>query len=164
MQERVPTRRNVLELTGATLAAGFGVGAVSADDPDPRGEPVSGTAPGREEPTTLVNVWTTEAPNGHWLYHGNGWIYGDRCRDFANNTHQVYSIDGKEFVFDSYDDWEHTTDGDDCGLWFDYTTPPKRVGETYPIRWEFESSVDRYAFWEDRFPLETEVEIVRRQR
>lgn len=135
----------------------------SAQDADPRGEPVAGTAPNRAEPTTLVDVWTSEAPGGHWLHHENGWIFEeDVCRDLANNTHQVYSIDGEEFVLDEYEDWNPHERDDGCLILFEYDTPPKQVGETYPIRWEFTSLVDRYDHWEQEFPKSTVVEIVRR--
>lgn len=170
-------RRQLLQTAASAigLAAGMGIVTAADDDADPRAEPHAGTSPSPNVPTVETGALgqdpfneQSELPAGKWIDHNNGWG-GPResLRPLANASVQTYSIDGEEFVLDSFDDWDHIVNDDGSfGLNFQYITPPKPKGTTYEIRWEFEWKDDPLGEgpdWENVFPFWNQVEVVGRR-
>lgn len=167
------SRREILKLSG--LASAGLVGAttsVSAGDVDPRAEPVEGEAPNTNVPTTEVGaIPTTDGtvPAGDWIAHTNGWYSDsselDECTipELLNETTQVYTIDGEEFVFDSLDDWEFVNPSPDpgeiCSANFAHVTPPKPPGTTYEVTWNVIGDEEKFPVI-NAFPFGNEIEVV----
>lgn len=168
------SRREILKTSAVASAGIVGVtNPVAAGDADPRAEPVAGEKPNTNVPTTHVGVLPGQddpVPAGNWIHHSNGWIssteQADGCElyDLLDDTTQVYTVAGEEFVFDSVDDWDFQDPDPDpetfCSAGFAYTTPPKPAGTTYEIRWEVFGDESEYPVI-GAFPFVNEIEITR---
>ena len=168
------SRREILKMSGLASAGLVGASsAVAAGDVDPRAEPVEGEKPNTNVPTTSVGALPGQdgpVPTGDWIAHTNGWYNdpakSDECTlyELLNETTQVYTIAGEEFVFDSLDDWEFTDPSPDpdaiCRANFSHVTPPKPAGTTYEVKWEMFGDEDKYPVIQ-AFPFVNEIEVVR---
>lgn len=167
------SRREILKMSGLASAGLVGASSVvAAGDVDPRAEPVEGESPNTNVPTTDVGAIpgeNTTVPTGDWIAHTNGWVSledrQDECGlyELLNETTQVYTIDGEEFVFDSLDDWEFTDPSPDpdaiCRASFSHVTPPKPAGTTYEVRWNVFGDAEKFPVV-DVFPFGNEIEVV----
>lgn len=167
------TRREILKTSGLATAGIVGAtGAVAAGDADPRAEPVEGEKPNANVPTTEVGTLpgeTTSIPAGDWIAHTNGWVSRadrvDECGlpEFLDETTQVFTIAGEEFVLDGLDDWEFTNPDpspeDICSARFSLVTPPKPAGTTYEMRWDVYGDESKFPVIQ-YFPFANELEVV----
>lgn len=169
-------RRKLLKVGGSLIVATGAVGTVSGKgDADPRAEPQGGTQPDEHVPSTHTGALgeeTSKIPVGNWIVHDDGWVpkeeenkSREHMEEFANASTQKFIIDGETFELDSFDDWEYWEEDDGTPhLSWEYTTPPKKKGKEYTVRWEAEwdnGPIDGSKGALAYFPFENQVEIVK---
>lgn len=167
------SRREILKLSGLATAGVVGTStSVVAGDADPRAEPVEGESPNANVPTTSVGALPGQdgpVSTGDWIHHSNGWVtrtdMGEECNvyELLEETTQVFTIAGEEFVLDGVDDWDLTDPDSDpevyCSADFSLTTPPKPAGTTYEVRWDVFGDESKFPVVQ-YFPFANEIEVV----